>query len=208
MSLPDFKVSRVMSRRDFYGAGSKFHINCFVGNHFYFSRTQKSFNFYFFTKIFFITFVFWINGYGRIAEFCFWSHRSQLYWPVFYIKKRVYSFFVFYFQIRKRSLMLNAPVNHPFSPINQPIVKKFFKSLINYFYNIRVKSEFFPAPVAGSAELFKLAFHYFFIFLGKIPNHFVKYFPRKLKTALPLFFQLFFKNHLGLKTRVVSAREP
>ena len=71
-----FKIIRVVSRSDFYHAGAKIYINHLIADDFHFGFTQKSFNFNFLTNVLLVSFVFGIDGHGRVAKFRFGSDRG------------------------------------------------------------------------------------------------------------------------------------
>ena len=156
----------------------------------------------------FIPFIFRVHGDSDIRKNRFRPHGCNRERAVVYIIQTVFLFHMLNFQIRKRRLMLYAPIHHAIISVHQAIVIQFFERGIHGFDDVRVQREFFTRPITGCAERAELALHVFFIRLREIPNFFPQLFALHAEPRAAFFFQFFLVHHLRFKTSVVCAREP
>ena len=75
MALTDRVVIEVMRRRDFYHAGTEFHVHVIVGNNWNLAIAQRQC--YLLTDQFFITRVVRVHHHRHIPQHGFWASRGH-----------------------------------------------------------------------------------------------------------------------------------
>ncbi len=153
----DFKVVRIVCRRDFNRAATEVGLDVFVRNDWDLSVRQRQIQG--FSDKIHVSFVARVNGDSRIAEHRFGTRRRDRYIAasvrkrIFDVPQKAVLFRVFDFRVGKGGFTARTPVDNPASAINQPFIIEIHEHSFNGFIAFLIHRKGFAGPVQRRPEL-------------------------------------------------------
>ena len=187
MTLSNLEVDLVVRRRDFQNSGAEFGIDQFISDNWnVFARERPPDPF---TDKVCVPLVVRRNGHRGISHNRFRPRRRHFQKPAGFINQFIthkietsFLRLIDDFLVGQRCLRGRIPVNHAPSAIDQPLVVKIDKNLLNGANVIGVKSVALARPVAGTAEPLQLLNNDAAMFVLPFQNALQEFFAAKIVT--------------------------
>ena len=213
MTLANFKVVGVVSRRYLNAARSKLLIHVFICNNR--NLAVRKGKYQLFSDKVLISFVLRVYRNCRISQHSFRSCGSYLYKTAFLphdgvvdVPEKAILILMLHLGIGNRSLAFGAPVYYLRTLVYPAFFIKIKKCLLYRFRTAFIHGKALSVPVCGGAQLMKLIYDTATVLFSPFPAVFKEFFPSYLVFIYTLCLQAFRNLYLCGNGRMIGARLP